>query len=147
MQDEEQFALKWIGTDDVSKALRLEEIRRVFSYKMTNRTLGKDKAPLCIELNKPPLDPAVEEELKQLRYALLLSKIKTSLEKDHQNDPNCNVSGSKDEHGREIKDDKSNSDEEDEDNTDNDAEDADDEHDDNDDDNDDGDNMGNNVAS
>ncbi|XP_019199001.1 PREDICTED: uncharacterized protein LOC109192723 [Ipomoea nil] len=102
MQDEEDFALAWIGTDDLSKALRIEEINRVFSYKMTNRTLGKDKAPICIELNKPPLDPVYEEELKQLRYAMLLSNIKTTLEKEHQNDPNYNVSGTKDELGREI---------------------------------------------
>ncbi|XP_019176916.1 PREDICTED: protein IWS1 homolog [Ipomoea nil] len=109
---------------------------------MTNRTLGKEKAPICIELNKPPLDPAFEEEMKQLRYALLLSKIKTTLEKEHQNDPNCNVSGSKDEHGREIDSDKEDeSDEEDEDDTD--VEDADDEHDDDDDDNDDNDDLGN----
>ncbi|XP_019166794.1 PREDICTED: glutamic acid-rich protein-like [Ipomoea nil] len=148
MQDEEQFALQWIGIEDVYKALRLEEISRVFSYKMTNRTLGKDKAPICIELKKPPLDPAVEEEMKQLRYALLLSKIKTTLEKEHQNDPNCNTSGSKDELGREIEEDESNEDEENEDNDDKDVEDADDEHDDDDDDDDnnDDDNMGNNVT-
>ncbi|XP_019190745.1 PREDICTED: nuclear polyadenylated RNA-binding protein 3-like [Ipomoea nil] len=46
MQDEEAFALEWISTDDISKALRIEEINRVFSYKMTNRTLGRDKAPI-----------------------------------------------------------------------------------------------------
>ncbi|XP_019164635.1 PREDICTED: SAGA-associated factor 73-like [Ipomoea nil] len=78
--------------------------------------------------------------MKQLRYALLLSKVKTSLEKEHRNDPNCNVSGSKDEHGREIEEDESN--EEDEDNDDDDVEDADDEHDDDDDDDND-DNLGN----
>ncbi|XP_019172453.1 PREDICTED: glutamic acid-rich protein-like [Ipomoea nil] len=61
MQDEEDFALAWIGTEDVSKALRIEEINRVLSYKMTNRTLGRDKAPICIELNKPPLDPLGNE--------------------------------------------------------------------------------------
>ncbi|XP_019164366.1 PREDICTED: FK506-binding protein 3-like [Ipomoea nil] len=143
MQDEKQFALKWIGTDDVYKALRLEEIRRVFSYKMTNRTQGKDKAPICIELNKPPLDPALEEEMKQLRYAMLLSKIKNTLDKEHQNDPNCNVSGTKDEHGREIEEDESDMNEEDENDDDDDVEDADDEHDDDDDDNNNDDNLGN----
>ncbi|XP_019172470.1 PREDICTED: pheromone-processing carboxypeptidase KEX1-like [Ipomoea nil] len=102
MKGEEEFALEWIGTKDVYEALRLETIRRVYSYKVTNRTLGKDKAPICIELNKPPLDPAFVEEMKELRYAMLLSKIKTDLEKSHQNDPNCDVSGSKDESGREI---------------------------------------------
>ncbi|XP_019182571.1 PREDICTED: acidic repeat-containing protein-like [Ipomoea nil] len=40
--------------------------------------------------------------MKELRYALLLSKIKTELEKTHQNDPGCNVSGLKDDEGREI---------------------------------------------
>ncbi|XP_019151903.1 PREDICTED: uncharacterized protein LOC109148624 [Ipomoea nil] len=171
MQDEEEFALNWIGTDDVYKSLRLEEIRRVFSYKMTNRTLGKDKAPLCIDLNKPPLDPALEEEMKQLRYAMLLSKIKTTLEKEHQNDLNCNVSGTKDEHGQEIEEDESDMNEEDENddddiddvndddddiddvndddddiddvNDDDDDDDADDEHDDDDDDNDNDGNLGN----
>ncbi|XP_019179050.1 PREDICTED: 101 kDa malaria antigen-like [Ipomoea nil] len=142
MQDKEDFALKWVGTDDVYKALRLEEINRVFSYKMSNRTLGRDKAPICIELNKPPLDPALEEEMKQLRYAMLLSKIKTTLEKEHQNDPNCNVSSTKDEHGREIEEDESDMNE-DEDEDDNDDDDADDEHDDSDDDDDNDDQLGN----
>ncbi|XP_019191040.1 PREDICTED: nuclear polyadenylated RNA-binding protein 3-like [Ipomoea nil] len=40
--------------------------------------------------------------MKELRYALLLSKIKTELERTHQNDPGCNVSGLKDDEGREI---------------------------------------------
>ncbi|XP_019158291.1 PREDICTED: pheromone-processing carboxypeptidase KEX1-like [Ipomoea nil] len=110
---------------------------------MTNRTLGKDKAPICIELNQPPLDPALEEEMKQLRYAMLLSKIKTTLEMEHQNDPNCNVSGTKDEHGREIEEDESDMNEEDENDDDDDVEDADDEHDDDDDDNDNDYNLGN----
>ncbi|XP_019195721.1 PREDICTED: FK506-binding protein 3-like [Ipomoea nil] len=148
MKDEEKFALEWIGTKDVNEALRLETIRRVFSYKMTNRTLGKDKAPICIKLNKPPLDPAFEEEMKMVRYAILISKVKTILEKEHQNGPNCNVSGLKDEQGREIdtaeeEDEKSN--EKDEGKTD-DVEDADDENDDDDDDNDDSGNDGDNGA-
>ncbi|XP_019179045.1 PREDICTED: uncharacterized protein LOC109174258 [Ipomoea nil] len=110
---------------------------------MTNRTLGKDKAPICIELNKLPLDPAFVEEMKMVRYAILIFKVKTILEKEYQNDPNCNVSGLKDEQGREIdmaeeEDEKSN--EEDEGETD-DVEDADDENDDDDD--DDNDNSGN----
>ncbi|XP_019159149.1 PREDICTED: glutamic acid-rich protein-like [Ipomoea nil] len=108
--------------------------RRVYSYKVTNRTLGKDKAPICIELNKPPLDPAFVEEMKELRYALLLSKIKTELERTHQNDPGCNASESKDDEGREI-------DPEDEQNQEEDADDENDnEDDDEDDDNDDDDN-------
>ncbi|XP_019178151.1 PREDICTED: glutamic acid-rich protein-like [Ipomoea nil] len=40
--------------------------------------------------------------MKEMRLALLRSKVKTDLEKSHQNDPNCNVNGSKDENGREI---------------------------------------------
>ncbi|XP_019166872.1 PREDICTED: FK506-binding protein 3-like [Ipomoea nil] len=104
---------------------------------MTNRTLGRDKAPICIELNKPPLDPALEEETKQLRYAMLLSKINTTLEKEHQNDPNCNISGTKDEHGREIEEDESDVNE---DENNDDVDDADDENDDNDDNDDDEDN-------
>ncbi|XP_019158001.1 PREDICTED: histone-lysine N-methyltransferase SETD1B-like [Ipomoea nil] len=43
MKEEEKFALEWVGTKDVYEALRLEKIRRVYSYKVTNRTLGKDK--------------------------------------------------------------------------------------------------------
>ncbi|XP_019171358.1 PREDICTED: uncharacterized protein LOC109166915 [Ipomoea nil] len=92
----------WIGTKDVYEALRLETIKRVYSYKVTHRTLGKEKAPICIELNKPPLDPAFVEETKEFRYALLLSKVKTELERTHQNDPACNVSGLKDDEGKEI---------------------------------------------
>ncbi|XP_019175435.1 PREDICTED: FK506-binding protein 3-like [Ipomoea nil] len=147
MKDEEKFALEWIGTKDVYEALRLETIRRVLSYKMTNRSLGKDKAPaVCIELNKPPSDPAFVEEMKIVRYAMLISKVKTILEKEHQNDPNCTVNGSKDEHGREIDtakedekndEDKSEKADEDEDESDDD-EDADDENDDHDDDDDSG---------
>ncbi|XP_019154261.1 PREDICTED: serine/threonine-protein kinase rio2-like [Ipomoea nil] len=148
MKDEEKFALEWIDTKDVNDALRLETIRRVFSYKMSNCTLRKDKAPMCIELNKPPLDPAFEEEMKMVRYAILISKVKTILEKEHQNDPNCNVSGLKDEQCREIdmaeeEDEKSN--DEDEGETD-DVEDADDENDDDDDDNDDSGNDGDNKV-
>ncbi|XP_019199623.1 PREDICTED: transcription elongation factor SPT5-like [Ipomoea nil] len=109
---------------------------------MTNRSLGKDKAPICIELHKPPLDPAFEEEMKIVRYAMLISKVKTILEKEHQNDPNRSVSGLKDEQGQEID---TTEDEEDED-RDDDVEDADDENDDNDDDNNDDDNDGNNGA-
>ncbi|XP_019169571.1 PREDICTED: pheromone-processing carboxypeptidase KEX1-like [Ipomoea nil] len=140
MKEEEKFALEWVGTKDVYEALRLETIGRVYSYKVTNRTLGKDKAPLCIELNKPPLDPAFEAEMKELRYAMLLLTIKTDLEKSHQNDPNCEVSASKDENGKEITDESE--DEEDADT--NDAEDADDEDDDDDDaDDDDNQNGGN----
>ncbi|XP_019159686.1 PREDICTED: glutamic acid-rich protein-like [Ipomoea nil] len=67
MKDEEEFALEWIGTQDVYEALRLETIKRVYSYKVTHRTLGKEKAPICIELNKPPLDPAFVEEMKEFR--------------------------------------------------------------------------------
>ncbi|XP_019155256.1 PREDICTED: uncharacterized protein LOC109152136 [Ipomoea nil] len=102
MKDEEEFSLEWIGTQDVYEALRLETIKRVYSYKVTHRTLGKEKVPICIELNKPPLDPAFVEEMKEFRYALLLSKVKTELERTHQNDPTCNVSGLKDDEGREI---------------------------------------------
>ncbi|XP_019188801.1 PREDICTED: glutamic acid-rich protein-like [Ipomoea nil] len=102
MKDEEEFALEWIGTKDVYEALRLETIRRVYSYKVTHRTLGNEKAPICIELNKPPLDPAFVEEMKELRYALLQSKIKTEREQTHQNNLACNVSGLKDEEGRDI---------------------------------------------
>ncbi|XP_019159981.1 PREDICTED: midasin-like [Ipomoea nil] len=72
---------------------------------VTNRTLGKEKALVCIELKKPPLDPVFEEEMKEFRLALLLSKVKTVLEKSHQNDPACNISGSKDDNGKEIEDD------------------------------------------
>ncbi|XP_019177728.1 PREDICTED: acidic repeat-containing protein-like [Ipomoea nil] len=104
MKDEEHIALEWIGTRDVYNAIRLETIIHVYSYKVTHRTLGKDKAPICIELNKSPLDPAFEEEMKEFRYALLLSKVKTELERTHQNDPACNVSGSKDDEGKEIDD-------------------------------------------
>ncbi|XP_019153744.1 PREDICTED: aspartate and serine-rich protein-like [Ipomoea nil] len=136
MKDEEEFALEWLETKDLNEALRLEKIRRVFSYKITNRTLGKDKALICIELNKPPLDPAFEEEMKEVRYALLISKVKTILEKEHQNDPNCSVSGLKDDQGQEID---TTEDEEDED-RDDDVEDVDDENGDNDDDNNDDDN-------
>ncbi|XP_019173788.1 PREDICTED: acidic repeat-containing protein-like [Ipomoea nil] len=115
---------------------------------MTNRTLGRDKAPICIELNKPPLDPVYEEEMKQLRYAMLLSKIKIALEKEHQNDPNCNVSGTKDELGREIEEDESaeNEDEDEDDNNDDNVDDADDENDDDDDDGDNDDQLGNEGA-
>ncbi|XP_019171003.1 PREDICTED: protein starmaker-like [Ipomoea nil] len=42
--------------------------------------------------------------MKEFRYALLLSKVKTKLEKTHQNDPACNVSGFKDDEGKEIAD-------------------------------------------
>ncbi|XP_019153464.1 PREDICTED: microtubule-associated protein 1B-like [Ipomoea nil] len=104
MKDEEDFALEWIGTKDVYNALHLETINRVYSYKVTHRTFGKDKAPVCNELNKPLLDPVFEEEMKEFRYALLLSKVKTELERTHQNDPACNVSGSKDDEGKEIED-------------------------------------------
>ncbi|XP_019167335.1 PREDICTED: pheromone-processing carboxypeptidase KEX1-like [Ipomoea nil] len=143
MKEEEKFSLEWVGTKDVYEALRLETIQRVYSYKVTNRTLGKDKAPLCIELNKPPLDPAFVEEMKELRYAMLLSKIKTDLEKSHQNDPNCKVSGSKDENGKEIND-ESEEEKEDEEDEDSDDADADDENDDDDDaDDDDNQNGGN----
>ncbi|XP_019173813.1 PREDICTED: aspartic and glutamic acid-rich protein-like [Ipomoea nil] len=102
MKDEEEFALEWIGTKDVYEALRLETIKRVYSYKVTHRTLGKEKVPIYIELNKPPLDPAFVEEMKEFRYALFLSKVKTELERTHQNDPACNVSGLKDDEGKEI---------------------------------------------
>ncbi|XP_019197753.1 PREDICTED: probable ATP-dependent helicase PF08_0048 [Ipomoea nil] len=102
MEDKEEFALEWIGTQDVYEAIRLETINRVYSYKVTHRTLGKEKAPICIELNKPPLDPSFVEEMKEFRYALLLSKVKTELERTHQNDPACNVRGLKDDEGKEI---------------------------------------------
>ncbi|XP_019176167.1 PREDICTED: uncharacterized protein LOC109171570 [Ipomoea nil] len=102
MKDDEECALEWIGTQDIYEALCLETIKRVYSYKVTHRTLGKEKAPICIDLNKPPLDPAFVEEMKEFRYALLPSKFKTELERTHQNDPACNVSGFKDDEGREI---------------------------------------------
>ncbi|XP_019157763.1 PREDICTED: serine/threonine-protein kinase rio2-like [Ipomoea nil] len=70
--------------------------------------------------------------MKELRYAMLLSKIKTALEKLHQNDPNCEVSGSKDENGKEISD-ESDREKEDEDDAATDDADADDENDDDDD--------------
>ncbi|XP_019158328.1 PREDICTED: transcription initiation factor TFIID subunit 11-like [Ipomoea nil] len=104
MKDEENFALEWIGTKDVYNALRLETINRVYSYKVTHRTLGNDKAPIFIELNKPSLDPAFEEEMKEFKYALLQSKVKTELERTHQNNPACDVCGSKDDEGKEVED-------------------------------------------
>ncbi|XP_019172472.1 PREDICTED: cation channel sperm-associated protein 2-like [Ipomoea nil] len=64
MKDEEDFALDWLGTRDVYNATRLEIINQVYSYKVTNHTIGKDKAPICIELTKLPLDPVFEEEMK-----------------------------------------------------------------------------------
>ncbi|XP_019178179.1 PREDICTED: nuclear polyadenylated RNA-binding protein 3-like [Ipomoea nil] len=74
---------------------------------------------------------------------MLLSKIKTALEKSHQNDPNCEVSGSKDENGKEISD-ESDKEKEDEEDANSDDADADDENDDDDDDgNDDNQNGGN----
>ncbi|XP_019173854.1 PREDICTED: prostatic spermine-binding protein-like [Ipomoea nil] len=81
--------------------------------------------------------------MKELRYAMLLSKIKTDLEKSHQNDQNCDVSGSKDDNGREINDESDENKEEekeDEEDEDTDDADADDENDDDDDDADDDDN-------
>ncbi|XP_019189843.1 PREDICTED: protein MAK16 homolog [Ipomoea nil] len=102
MKDEEDFALEWLGTQNVYEATRLETINRAYSYKLTNRSLTKGKAPICLEMKKPYLDPAFEEEMKEFRAALLLSKIKTELEKLHQNDPACNISGSKDENGNAI---------------------------------------------
>ncbi|XP_019179193.1 PREDICTED: uncharacterized protein LOC109174410 [Ipomoea nil] len=104
MKDEEDFALEWLDKRDVYSVTRLETINRVYSYKVTNRTLGKDKTPICIELSKPPLDPIFEEEMKEFRYALLLSKVKMELERTHQNGPACNVSESKDDEGKEIAD-------------------------------------------
>ncbi|XP_019162240.1 PREDICTED: uncharacterized protein LOC109158800 [Ipomoea nil] len=122
MKDEVKFALEWIGTKDVYEALCLKTIRRVYSYKVTNHTLGKDKAPVCIELNKPPLDPPFVEEMKD-EYG---REIDTAIE-DEKTDS-----------------DKSENDDEDEDEEDN-VEDADDENDDDDDDDDSG-NDNNNRA-
>ncbi|XP_019189687.1 PREDICTED: uncharacterized protein LOC109184100 [Ipomoea nil] len=79
--------------------------------------------------------------MKIVHYAMLISKVKTILEKEHQNDPACSVSGSKDEQGREL----DTTENEEEDDTD-DVEDADDENDDDDDNNDDSGNDGDNGA-
>ncbi|XP_019150590.1 PREDICTED: glutamic acid-rich protein-like [Ipomoea nil] len=102
MIDEEEFALQWLETQDVTKTVRIEEIHRVYSYRITHRSLGKDKAPLVVPLHKPPMDPATEAELKQLRYIMLLSKIKAQMAEDHPRDPKGSASGTKDVHGNEI---------------------------------------------
>ncbi|XP_019183744.1 PREDICTED: glutamic acid-rich protein-like [Ipomoea nil] len=96
MRNEEECTLAWIGTQNVYEATRLETINWVYSYKLTNRSIAKGKAPISFDIKKPPLDPIFEAEMKELREAMRLSKIKTELEKLHQNDPNCSISGTKD---------------------------------------------------
>ncbi|XP_019150662.1 PREDICTED: probable ATP-dependent helicase PF08_0048 [Ipomoea nil] len=48
------------------------------------------------------MDPVTEAELKQLRYIMLLSKIKAKMAEDHPRDPKGSASGTKDVHGNEI---------------------------------------------
>ncbi|XP_019153496.1 PREDICTED: protein starmaker-like [Ipomoea nil] len=96
MKEEEIFTLEWLNTKDVYEAILLPKISRTYSYKITNRSLGKDKAPVCINIVKPSFDdPAFEAEMKNLKDAMRLSKIKTELEKLYKNDPHCSVSGTK----------------------------------------------------
>ncbi|XP_019150520.1 PREDICTED: uncharacterized protein LOC109147314 [Ipomoea nil] len=57
------------------------------------RNIEKGKAPsIVLDIQKPSLDAATEAELKELRDAMQLSKIKDELDQLHRNDPEANTS-------------------------------------------------------
>ncbi|XP_019160037.1 PREDICTED: nuclear polyadenylated RNA-binding protein 3-like [Ipomoea nil] len=61
MKDEEEFALEWIDTKDVYEALRLETIRRVYSYKIQEEE-ENDKNSNPGDHTDPDDDPENQED-------------------------------------------------------------------------------------